>query len=120
MALGQTILRFIHPHTLTHLWWLAAAGVIGFVGNEIAAQIRTRSGHRLSGPALIADGNHARVDGFVSLGVLAAAALVALGASLADPIIGLVITLIILRITWQSWRTVSTTDPGEMIEPHEH
>ena len=120
VALVQTILRFIHPHTLTHLWWLAAAGVIGFLGNEIAAQIRTRAGHRLSSPALIADGNHARVDGFVSLGVLASAALVALGAPLADPIIGLVITLVILRITWQSWRTVSTTDPGEMIEPHEH
>ena len=77
-------------------------------------------GHRLNSPALIADGNHARVDGFVSLGVLASAALVALGASLADPIIGLVIILVILRITWQSWRTVSTTEPGEMIEPHEH
>ena len=120
VALGQTILRFIHPHTLTHLGWLAAAGVIGFVGNEIAAQIRTRAGHRLSSPALIADGNHARVDGFVSLGVVASAALVALGAPIADPIIGLVITLVILRITWQSWRTVSTTDRNEMIEPHAH
>ena len=120
VALVQTILRFIHPHTLTHLWWLAAAGVIGFVGNEIAAQIRSRAGQRLNSPALIADGNHARVDGFVSLGVLASAALVALGAPLADPIIGLVITLVILRITWQSWRTVSTTDPGEMIDSHEH
>src|SRR5712692_10303223 len=120
VALGQTILRFIHPHMLTHLWWLAAAGVIGFVGNEIAAQIRTQAGHRLSSPALVADGNHARVDGFVSLGVLASAGVVALGAPVADPIIGLVITLVILRITWQSWRTVSTTDPGEMIEePHD-
>jgi len=120
VALVQTILRFIHPHTLTHLWWLAAAGVIGFVGNEIAAQIRLHAGKRLSSPALVADGNHARVDGFVSLGVLGSAAAVALGAQVADPIIGLVITLVILRITWQSWRTVSTTDPGEMIEePHD-
>jgi divalent metal cation (Fe/Co/Zn/Cd) transporter len=118
VALVQTILRFIHPHTLTHLWWLAAAGVIGFVGNEIAAQIRLHAGERLSSPALVADGNHARVDGFVSLGVLASAALVALGAQLADPIIGLVITLVILRITWQSWRTVSSTDPGELVEHH--
>ena len=116
VALVQTILRFIHPHTLTHLWWLAAAGVIGFVGNEIAAQIRSRAGKRLNSPALVADGNHARLDGFVSLGVLASAVFVALGAPLADPIIGLVITLVILRITWQSWRTVSTTDPGEMEE----
>jgi cation diffusion facilitator family transporter len=119
VALVQTILRFIHPHTLTHLWWLAAAGVIGFVGNEIAAQIRLHAGKRLGSPALVADGNHARVDGFVSLGVLASAALVALGAQMADPIIGLVITLVILRITWQSWRTVSSTDPGE-IDEHYH
>ena len=118
VALVQTILRFIHPHTLTHLWWLAAAGLIGFVGNEIAAQIRLHAGKRLSSPALVADGNHARVDGFVSLGVLASAALVALGTQVADPIIGLVITLLILRITLQSWRTVSTTDPGEMVEHH--
>jgi divalent metal cation (Fe/Co/Zn/Cd) transporter len=118
VALVQTILRFIHPHTLTHLWWLAAAGVIGFVGNEIAAQIRLHAGERLSSPALVADGNHARVDGFVSLGVLASAALVGLGAQTADPIIGLVITLVILRITWQSWRTVSSTDPGEPVEHH--
>lgn len=120
VALVQTVLRFIHPHTLTHLWWLAAAGIIGFVGNEMAAQIRLHAGKRLSSPALVADGNHARVDGFVSLGVLASAAVVALGVQVADPIIGLVITLVILRITWQSWRTVSTTEPGEMIEPHQH
>jgi cation diffusion facilitator family transporter len=106
VALVQTILRFVHPHTLTHLWWLAAAGVIGFAGNEIAARIRSRAGERLDSPALIADGNHARVDGFVSLGVLATAGLVALGAPLADPIVGLVITFVILRITWQSWHTV--------------
>jgi divalent metal cation (Fe/Co/Zn/Cd) transporter len=106
VALGQTILRFIHPHTLTHLWWLAGAGVIGFIGNEIAAQIRTRAGHRLNSPALVADGNHARVDGFVSLGVLASAGVVALGVDIADPIIGLVITAVILRITWESWHTV--------------
>jgi cation diffusion facilitator family transporter len=106
VALVQTILRFIHPHTLTHLWWLAAAGVIGFAGNEIAAQIRSAAGRRLDSPALIADGNHARVDGFVSLGVLASAAVVALGAPIGDPIVGLVITLVILRITWESWHTV--------------
>ncbi len=106
VALVQTILRFVHPHALTHLWWLAAAGVIGFIGNEIAARIRTRAGKRLSSPALIADGNHARVDGFVSLGVLVSAAVVALGLRIADPTIGLVITLVIFRITWQSWQTV--------------
>jgi divalent metal cation (Fe/Co/Zn/Cd) transporter len=80
--------------------------VIGFVGNELAAQIRTRAGRRLNSPALVADGSHARVDGFVSLGVLAGAGVVALGAGIADPIIGLLITLVILKITWDSWKTV--------------
>jgi cation diffusion facilitator family transporter len=109
VALAQAILRFIQPHSLTHLWWLAAAGVIGFVGNEIAAQIRLNAGKRLSSSALIADGNHARVDGFVSLGVLLSAGVVALGLQLSDPVIGLVITLVILRITWESWQTVRDT-----------
>ena len=120
VALYETIMRLVHPQHLTHLWVLAAAGVIGFVGNEVAAQVRLRAGRRLSSPALVADGNHARVDGFVSLGVVASAAVVALGARLADPIIGLIITLVILKITWDSWRTVSTTEPGEMVEQHEH
>ena len=106
VALGQTVERLIHPRSLSHLWLLAAAGLIGFVGNEIAAQVRLRAGRRLNSPALVADGQHARVDGFVSLGVLARAAVVALGLSLADPIIGLIITIVILRITWQSWHTV--------------
>jgi len=117
VALYETIMRFIHPQQLTHLWVLAAAGVIGFIGNEIAAQVRLRAGDRLASPALIADGNHARVDGFVSLGVVASAIVVALGFNRGDPLIGLLITLVILKITWDSWRTVSTTDPGEMHEP---
>src|SRR5204863_7850983 len=79
VALGQTIERLVNPRTLSHLWLLAAAGAIGFVGNEIAAQIRLRAGRRLDSPALVADGNHARVDGFVSLGVIASAGLVAAG-----------------------------------------
>ena len=120
VALYETIQRFIHPQHLSHLWVLAAAGVIGFAGNEIAAQVRLRAGKRLSSPAMLADGNHARIDGFVSLGVVASAIVVSLGAQIGDPIIGLVITLVILRITWQSWRTVSRTDPGEMVEPHQH
>jgi cation diffusion facilitator family transporter len=116
VALGQTIERFIHPRSLSNLWLLAAAGIIGFVGNEIAAQVRLRAGRRLNSPALVADGNHARVDGFVSLGVLASAAVVAIGLNLADPIIGLVITVVILNITWGSWHTVSRTNPGEMLD----
>jgi cation diffusion facilitator family transporter len=120
VALGQTVERFIHPRALRHLWLLALAGVIGFLGNEIAAQVRLRAGRRLQSSALVADGNHARVDGFVSLGVLASAAVVSVGLKLADPIIGLLITLVIVRITWQSWQTIRSTDPGEMLDEHHH
>jgi cation diffusion facilitator family transporter len=116
VALVQTIERFIHPRTLTHLWLLALAGIIGFIGNEIAAQVRLRAGHRLQSPALVADGKHARVDGFVSLGVVASAILVGLGLPRADPIVGLIITLVILHITWESWQTISKTEPGEMLD----
>lgn len=106
VALYETIVRLIHPQSLSHVWALAAAGVIGFVGNEIAAQVRLHGGKRLDSPALIADGNHARADGFVSLGVVASAAFVALGLPIADPIIGLAITVVILKLTWDSWRTI--------------
>jgi len=120
VALYETIQRLIHPQHLSHLWVLAAAGIVGFVGNELAARVRLRAGRRLSSPALIADGNHARIDGFVSLGVVASAAVISLGAQSGDPIIGLLITLVILKITWDSWRTVSTTEPGEFDELHRH
>src|SRR5262245_54742572 len=106
VALFETIERLIHPQDLSHLWALAAAGVIGFLGNEVAAQVRLRGGRRLHSPALIADGNHARVDGFVSLGVVVSAVFVAAGLRVADPIIGLAITVVILEITWDSWRTI--------------
>jgi len=118
VALYETILRFLHPQDLTHLWVLAGAGVIGFVANELAARVRLRAGRRLSSPALVADGNHARIDGFVSLGVVASAAIVGLGLRIGDPIVGLAITVAILKITWDSWRVVSTTDPGEMHDAH--
>ena len=113
VALYATIQRLVNPQHLSHLAVLAAAGVIGFIGNELAARVRLRAGARLSSPALIADGNHARVDGFVSLGVVASAIIVALGAPIGDPLIGLAITLVILKITWDSWRTVHASEPGE-------
>jgi len=100
--------RLIHPEAIDHLVALAVAGMIGFLGNEAAAQIRLRAGRRLESPALVADGNHARADGFVSLAVVASAIVVALGLQIADPIIGLAITIVILQITWQSWRTIRT------------
>jgi cation diffusion facilitator family transporter len=106
VALVETIQRLVHPEELSHLWALAGAGVVGFLGNEIAARVRLRAGRRLDSPALVADGKHARVDGFVSLGVIASAALVALGWEMGDPIVGLLITLVILKVTWDSWRTI--------------
>ena len=98
--------RLVDPTPPAHLWALAGAGAVGYVGNLIAAHVRTRAGRRLNSPALIADGDHARVDAYVSLGVVASAAVVALGLPIADPLIGLAITVVILRITWDSWRTV--------------
>jgi len=110
VALYETIARLIDPQSPSHLWALAGAGAIGFIGNELAARVRTRAGKRLASPALVADGSHARGDGFVSLGVVASALAVSLGAAIADTLIGLVLTLVILKITWNSWRTVRGAD----------
>jgi len=113
IALIESIDRLVNPRSLSHLWALAAAGAIGFAGNEIAAWVRLRAGKRLQSPALVADGYHARTDGLVSLAVVVTAAFAALGSKLADPIIGLIVTLVILRITWQSFATVRNTEPGD-------
>jgi cation diffusion facilitator family transporter len=102
----EAVERLVHPQDVAALGALALAGALGFAGNWAAAIIRTRAGRRLHSPALIADGDHARADAYVSLGVVASAGVVALGAQVADPIIGLAITLVILRITWRSWGTV--------------
>jgi cation diffusion facilitator family transporter len=111
VAFGESIDRLVNPEDLTHLWALAGAGVIGFLGNEAAAVVRLRAGRRLASPALVADGYHARTDGLVSLAVVASAVFVALGAQIADPLIGMIVTVVILRITWQSYLTVRA-DPG--------
>lgn len=102
----EAVQRLVHPSAPTHLPVLALAGAIGFAGNFLAAQVRTRAGRRLASPALIADGEHARADAYVSLAVVASALVVAAGVPIADPIIGLVICVAILRITWQSWLTI--------------
>ncbi len=114
VAFGESIDRLVHPQNLSHLWALAGAGVIGFLGNEAAAFVRLRAGRRLQSPALVADGYHARTDGIVSLSVVASAIFVALGIPIADPLIGMVVTVVILRITWQSYLTVRA-DPGTPI-----
>jgi cation diffusion facilitator family transporter len=102
----EALQRLLHPSPPTHLAAVALAGVIGYGGNLAAAHIRLSAGRRLDSPALIADGHHARADAYLSLAVVVSAIVVALGAPRADPIIGLGITLVILRITWRSWRTV--------------
>jgi cation diffusion facilitator family transporter len=102
----EAIHRLVDPAHVTHLGALAAAGAIGFAGNWIAALVRSRGGRRLGSAALVADGAHARADAYVSLAVVASAAVVAIGLPVADPLIGLAITAVILRIAWASWRTV--------------
>lgn len=106
LALVQVIERFLHPQTPTHLWALLLAGIVGVLGNELAALIRWRAGRRLESPALIADGNHARADGYVSAGIIVSTAFIALGVPIADPIIGLIITVLIVHTSWESWVTI--------------
>ena len=91
VAAIEGVHRLIDPVPLSHLGWVAAAGVIGFVGNEVVAVYRIRVGKRIGSAALRADGMHARTDGLTSLGVVGGAIGVALGFPLADPIVGLVI-----------------------------
>jgi cation diffusion facilitator family transporter len=110
VAAFEAIDRLVNPQPIDHLLALAIAGAVGFVGNEIAALVRLRAGRRLSSPALIADGYHARTDGLVSLAVVASAIAVWIGLDAADPLIGLAISIVILRITWQSWQTIKV-DP---------
>ena len=106
VAAYEAVDRLLDPEAPDQLLALGLAGVIGFAGNLVAAVIRTRAGRRLDSPALVADGDHAKVDALVSLGVTLTAVVVALGLELADPVIALAITAVILRITWQSWRTI--------------
>lgn len=106
LALVEVIGRFLHPQSPTHVWALFVAGIVGVVGNEVAAIIRWRAGKRLDSPALIADGIHARADGYVSAGIIVSAAFIAFGLPIADPVIGLFITGLIFHSTWESWVTI--------------
>jgi len=98
--------RIVHPLAPDHLLALGLAGAIGVAGNAIAARVRLAGGRRLDSAALVADGHHARSDALVSVGVVLSAIAVALGAPIADPVIGLAISALILRISWQSLQTV--------------
>jgi cation diffusion facilitator family transporter len=109
----EAVERLIDPREVEHLGALAGAGLLGFGGNWLAARVRTGAGRRLESSALLADGDHARADAYVSLAVVASAGALAAGANVADPLIGLSITLVILRITWRSWITVRTWKVSE-------
>jgi len=106
VAGAAAVERLVAPQPVVDLAAVALAGLIGFGGNWAAAHVRTRAGGRLHSAALVADGAHARADAYVSLTVVASAVAVELGATIADPLIGLAITAVILRITRDSWRTV--------------
>jgi len=106
LAAYEAIRRLLHPQDVHYLGLVAVASLIGFAGNELVAQYRIRIGRRIGSAALIADGLHARTDGLTSLAVLIGAGGVALGFRLADPIIGLVITLAILVVLRQAAREV--------------
>ncbi|WP_136620793.1 MULTISPECIES: cation diffusion facilitator family transporter [Mesorhizobium] len=119
----EAIDRLINPRPIAFLGWVAIAGIVGFVGNEAVAVFRIRVGREINSAALIADGYHARTDGFTSLAVVLGAIGVWLGFPLADPIIGLLITLAIFAIVWQSSKAVLTrmldgVEPGIVDEIH--
>ena len=104
----EAIDRLVHPQAITQLAWVAIAGIVGFIGNEVVAVFRIRVGREINSAALIADGYHARTDGLTSLAVVLGAVGVWLGFPLADPFIGLLITIAIFGIVWQSARAVFT------------
>lgn len=107
-AAYESIDRFFNPRDIKNLWVVAVAAVVGFAGNEAVAHFRIKVGREIGSAALVADGYHARVDGLTSLAVLAGALGVWLGFPLADPIVGLIITAAILRIVWESGKSVFT------------
>ena len=124
VAAWEGIDRVIHPHPVTNLGWVAAAGVVGFLGNELAARYRIRVGRQIGSAALIADGHHARTDGFTSLAVVLGAGGVALGWRLADPLVGLAITVAILGVLRGAARDVyrrlmDAVDPA-LVDQVEH
>jgi cation diffusion facilitator family transporter len=106
VAAWQSIARLLDPHPLENLWWVVAAGVIGFAGNEAVAIYRIRVGQRIGSAALVADGVHARTDGFTSLAVVAGAVGAMLGFPLADPIVGILISGAIIVLLWGTAKSI--------------
>jgi cation diffusion facilitator family transporter len=106
LATWQAVGRLLHPQPVHHLWYVAAAALAGFVGNEWVARYRIRAGRRIGSAALVADGQHARSDGLTSLAVLLGAGGVAIGWNWADPVVGLLIAALILHVLVDAARTV--------------
>jgi cation diffusion facilitator family transporter len=124
LAAWQSVERLINPRSLDNLWWVVAAGLVGFAGNEAVAIYRIRIGQRIGSAALVADGVHARTDGFTSLAVVIGALGVMLGFPLADPIIGILISAAILVLLWGTVRSIGRRlmdgiEPG-LVETAEH
>ncbi len=102
----ESVQRFFHPQVITHIKAVIFASVVGFIGNEVVAVFRIKVGKEIGSAALIADGHHARVDGLTSLSVLFGAIGVSLGFPLADPIVGLLITFVLIKVVWESGKTI--------------
>ena len=120
----ESFQKILHPQPLTNIGWVAAAAIIGFLGNELVAIFRMRVGRQIGSAALVADGLHARIDGFTSLGVLAGVIGVWLGFPWADPLVGLIIGAAILVIVWNTakemwWRMMDGIEP-KVVEQIEH
>jgi cation diffusion facilitator family transporter len=120
----ESLLRLLHPQPVAHLWAVAGASVVGFLGNEAVALFRIKVGRAIGSAALVADGYHARADGLISLAVLVGATGVWWGYPLADPTVGLLITVVILHLVRQTARAVFTrmldgVDP-EVLDAAEH
>ena len=123
LAAYEAVRRLLEPRDVTHLWAVAGAAVVGFVGNELVARYRIRVGRQIGSAALVADGLHARTDGFTSLAVLLGAGGVALGWRWADPVVGLLITVAILGVLRSALvqvgaRLMDAVDPGTVDQAH--
>jgi cation diffusion facilitator family transporter len=106
VAAWQSIDRLVNPQPITNLGWVIVAGLVGFAGNEVVAIYRIRVGRRIGSAALVADGIHARTDGFTSLAVVLGALGVLAGFPLADPIVGLLISAVIVVLLWGTVRSI--------------
>ena len=116
----QSVIKLINGSEVSNIGWVAAAGVVGFLGNELVARFRIRVGKRIGSAALVADGQHARTDGFTSLAVVAGALGVAFGYPILDPLVGLGITVAILFIVKDSaasmWRRMMDAVEPEIVD----